>query len=331
MKRIRLLTQRLSSTSSFTLILICGLTTGLAGCTTTSSTAPSDPEVEPTAGLSGEMALYLGVGNVRGSGTVVQVDTSGEEIGRVRLPSTPYGLDDGDGRLVAALPGEGVFEIDGQGNSSPLLENEDPVPHPIDVAVDGSTGDVIVADNSSDLIARIPAGQPSDVTTIKTIGGFDEGRRARQLQDLSVAVGPNQHILVSGSGGIGTHRFGPGSDKRLQDTVSTGSGVVGGHANASYWALVTSDEQVLTFRENEQIRSLPFPEDTFEKFSGVDVSPSGTPVVKINSLSEGDGRPSRSGHLYQLDLSRGEFKPLFSWDGQRIVSIAVAPKMDWDE
>lgn len=331
MKRIRLLTRRLSSTSSFILIVICGLATGLAGCTTTSSTAPSDPEVEPTPELSGEMALYLGVGNVRGSGTVVQVDTSGEEIGRVQLPSTPYGLDDGDGRLVAALPREGVFEIDGQGNSSSLLENEDPVPHPIDVAVDGSTGDIIVADNSSDLVARLPAGQPQDVAQIKKIGGFDEGRRASQLQNVSVAVGMDQHVLVSGSSGITTHRFRNGSGELLRDTVSTGSGAVGGHANAPYWVLVTSDEQVLAFRENDQIRSLPFPEDTFEKISDVDVSPSGTPVVKINSLSESDGRPSRIGQLYQLELGSGEFKPLFSWDGQRIVSIAVAPKMDWDE
>lgn len=324
-------TQQRSSISSFTLVLIWGLATSLAGCTTTSSTAPSAPEVEPTPELSGEMAIYLGVGNVRGAGTVVQVDTSGEELGRVRLPSTPYGLDDGDGRLVAALPGEGVFEIDGQGNSSSLLENKDPVPHPIDVAVDGSTGDVIVADNSSDLIARIPAGQPSDVTTIKKIGGFDEGRRAHQLQNVSVAVGANQHILVSGSSGIGSHRFGSGSGELLRDTVSTSSGAVGGHANALYWFLVTSDERVLAFRENDQVRSLPFPEDTFEKFSDVDVSASGTPVVKINALSESDERTSRIGQLYQLDLNSREFERLFSWDGQRIVSIAVGPKMDWDE
>jgi DNA-binding beta-propeller fold protein YncE len=271
------------------------------------------------ADLGKDLAVYLGCGDVQGGGSVVQLDRTGKVLGIVRLSNTPYGLATRKGGLVAAVPSFGagsVVSIDSTGKVDTLLQDVQALPAPINVAVDPASGDILVADNRTDVLVLLPAGGPKQRRTILQITGHEN-----HLQDMSVAFTRDRHLLFGGSGPEGIYRFRGDKDATLGDPLLPDRGGVAADPTSKRWvAALRGDLHV--FEESREVLKMPYPAGKTKWHDALAFTPAGTLVLALHLGGNGYD-------VVVADFRAKEFKRLFSWDVSRIVSLTVGPKMEW--
>ena len=88
------------------------------------------------------------------------------------------------------------------------------------------------------------------------------------------------------------------------------------------WLAVGSRLKV--FKGSRVVQELKYPAGWYKKQETVAIGPGGELVLALLRLRV--GRPYA---VHRVDLKKKEFRPLFSWNKSRIVSMAVAKKMPW--
>jgi hypothetical protein len=249
---------------------------------------------------------------VGGPGLIVALDERGQEIGRVDLPSTPYGIAVAGDDIIAAMPSAGAKGLVKVGSSRrilPLVEDPQVLGAPIALSVDPDSGRFLVADNRSDVIALLHTQLPSGLKQVYKIEGH-EGH----LQNLSVAFdGPN-HALLGASGPRGVFRFPLETPTGLGEPVLQMDGGVAACPGEDTW-IVALDREVRFFRGTRQVRTVPYPAGWRMSHKAVDFDADGRLFAVLSG-------PSGFG-VHVLDNERQAFTCLFTWEGERVVSLAV--------
>jgi hypothetical protein len=268
-----------------------------------------------------DLTIYLGCGEVNGPGTVVQLDRTGNVLGTVQLPGTPYGLTVHKDGLVAAVPSGRpgkIFRIDGRGKVATLLQDERRFPRPIAIAAHPDSGDILIADNETDLLLLLPAGQPKNARKVLQITGH-EGH----LQDMSVAFTKDGHLLFGGSGPEGIYRFRAEKDLALGQPLLPDVGGVAADPTSKRWVAALRHE-LRVFEDAREVLKLPFPAGKSKWHDTLAFGLDGTLIMALHL-----GQTNYD--VVLADFKAQTFRPLFSWNRIRVVSLAVGPKMIWKE
>jgi DNA-binding beta-propeller fold protein YncE len=266
-----------------------------------------------------DWVVYLGCGEVGGPGTVVQLDHTGTVLGTVKLDGTPYGLTAVRGGLVAAVPGRRtgkVVRIDQAGQAETVLEDPATLPAPIAVTADPATGDVFVGDNVSDVLLVLPKGQAKDARRVLVFPGAPG-----HCQSLSLAFGKGGHLMYGGSAPAGVYRFRNEKDAALGDVVLGADAGVAADPASDRWVAALPDE-LRVLEADKATATLRYPAGRRRWHAAVAVAPGGVPVVALHV----------GGTKYEVaraDVAAGEFQPLFQRDGDRVVCLAVGPRLPW--
>jgi DNA-binding beta-propeller fold protein YncE len=288
----------------------------LAGWGNSNATGVAAAPVQPQ--LSKELVIYLGCGQVLGAGKVVQLDTAGKVLGTVKLDQTPYGLAAPKEGLLAALPsGQKVVKIDSKGKLSTLLDDPALVPAPIALAVNPKNGDVLVADNRSDVLVLLPAGEVKKRRTILKIQGHEQ-----HLQNMSVGLTTDGYVVFGSSGPQGVFRFKAEDNPALDTQLLLGDAGVAADPTTKRWVAALKQKLVI-FEEEREVQSLDYPNGTSKWHDALAFGTDGSLVMALHT---GNGYD-----VVQVDLNQGTFQPLFTWTGERVVCLAVAKKMAWPE
>jgi S1-C subfamily serine protease len=293
-----------------------------AASTSPSAILSDDSEDEAINGDQGiaqfskDLAIYLGCGAVNGPGTVVQVDRTGKVLGTIRLPGTPYGLAVSRDGLVAAVPGgrpAKVVRIDGQGKVETLLEDQQTIPNPIAIAADPSSGDVLIADNKTDVLLLLPSGQAKDARKVIQIKGHE-----KHLQNMSVAFAQDNYLLFGGSGPDGIYRFRAEKAADMGAFILRGDGTVAADPSSHRWAAALSGE-LRVFEDARELLTIPYPPGKGIRRGTVAFGPDGVLVI---GLSGGQ----TVWDVFLVDQKAKTFNAMFSWNQSRVVSLAVGRK-----
>jgi hypothetical protein len=272
------------------------------------------PKTEKPA--SKEWVIFLGCGEVRGEGTVVQIDQNGTVLGTVKLENTPYGLTAVPGGVAAASPSGGkVVRIDKTGKVETLIHDAAKLPHPISVTCDPATGDIYAADNRADVLLVLPKGEAKDAREVLTFPGA-----AVQLQNLSLAFGKG-HLLYGGDVPKGVYRFKAGKDAALGDPLLNADAGVAADPTSDRWAAGSRDE-LRVFEENKEIAAIRYPAGRRYRHGAIAMAPEGVPILALQA-------GATKFEIVQADVVKKEFKVLFRHETSRVVSLAVGPKLDW--
>jgi hypothetical protein len=272
-------------------------------------------EPDPQASIGEGNALYLGCGAVGGPGKVYQVDSRGRIRGSIDLPGTPYGIDVRGDELVAAIPRGKVTTIASDGSIETVRVPQ--ITTPLDVAAHPRTGDLIVADNSADVVVHVPADDTGQPEILQKLEGSE-----RRAQNVSVAVDAKGRVLFATNVPPGIYRFPLKDAGKLGTPIVENEGDVAADRSSNRWAAITRTGGVEVFEDDEAIASVPCPEGRTPYRGGiVAYGPDGTLVVALQSTAGVE--------LAQVDLKAKVFRTLFAWRGDRLVDFAVAPLKDW--
>jgi hypothetical protein len=220
---------------------------------------------------------------------------------------------------VAALPGNNlgrVVRISRSGKVETLLKDATGLPAPIAVAADPRSGDLLVADNVTDVILLLPAGKASEARQVLAIKGHEN-----HCQDMSVSFGTDGHYLFGGTGPIGVYRFKGGPIVNLDDPIVTEPGAVAAELGTDRWATALKNELKL-FEGGREVVTIAYPPGRLRWHGALSYGPGGTPVVGLHL----------GGNQYevvQVDQEKKGFRTLFTWNSDRLVCLTVGPKMPW--
>ena len=264
--------------------------------------------------LDKDLAIYLGVGNVQGSGKIVQIDGQGEVLGSVKIESTPYDLYATRDFVFAVLPGSGgIIRVFRNGHVSPL-KSTGGIGHPVAIAAHAETGRVYIGDNSTDTIVRMTPGRLTD-------DEFHIDEPDNTWQSLSLAIVSESKLAVASSNPQGVF-FLNFDDGELGDPLLPSAGKVASLENSPRWA-VTQEESIEIFDNDTWVVSIPIPEGTtFHRQGLLAFTPQGNLVVTLTA--------QRIPEIYLVDPETKHFQRIVRWTGERLVSLGVAPKMTWD-
>jgi len=280
---------------------------------------PAHIPVKPQFGE--QLVVCLGCGDVIGAGTVVQLDPSGKVLGTLQLPGTPYGLTAHDLDLIAAIPSGRpgkVLVIDRKGGVKSLVDDGQTLPHPIAVAADPVSGDIVVADNLSDVLLLLPAGQAAKASPVLRIKGF-EG----QLQNMSVAVARDNSLLFGSDAPAGIFRIAARKQAALGMPLLPGDGAVAADPSSKRWLAALRDE-LRVFEGERELLKLPYPAGMSMSHSTAAFGADGTLVIALRGAQAGF-------EIFQVDLNAKTFRSLFTWNQSRVVSLAVGWRMSWEK
>ena len=283
-------------------------------CLTSHGQQPSTHEQKDPA-LDESLAIYLGVGNVRGPGKIAQIGATGEVLGEITIESTPYGLAATKDFLFAVLPDAGkILRVVRNGSVTPLQSTGE-ISHPIAVALHVPSESLFVGDNQADRIVRIDPGQTQDeVISIH--------RRDRNLQSLTVAAISKSQVVVGDSNprGVFIADFESG---RLGHPILPEGGDVTVHLPSNRWA-ATQPNSVHLFEGETEIAVIPLPERTkFYRRGLLTFAPDG----QLLAATSGPNGLSIS----LIDVDDKVIRPVCSWSGERLVSMAVSKRMTWNQ
>ena len=268
-----------------------------------------------------DAAIYLGCGGVEGPGEVIQLDQTGEVLGTVRLSGAPYGLAAHKDGLVAAVPTYGgpgeLVRIDGQGRIETVLKDGRVIPNPIAVAADPGSGDILVADNQTDVLLLLPGGRSKDMREPVPVGDS----RA-QMQNMSVAFARDGWLLFGGSGPSGVYRFRAGQTAGLGPALLAGCGTVAADPSSGRWVAALAGELVV-FEAGRELARFQYPVKGPLRYITVAFGPGGILVMGLH-------RPAPAAcDLVAVDIEAKAFRRLFSHGKSTVKSLAVGPKADW--
>ena len=260
----------------------------------------------------GAFSIYLAVGPVVGQGKVIQVNPVGKVLGEVSLPATPYGLAVFKQHVYASLPRAGtVVRIDEHGNVETVIEHPQ-LQHPLDVAVHPTRGDIVVTDNSSDVIGRANADGDVSIKQIAPSRGH--------LQNFSVAVTVAGKIVMSASSPRGT--FLTKWDEDIGAPILAESdNPVAADPTSNQWAAFDDDGVLHVYDGELPVADIELPRAKPYRGGLLAYSPSGQLVIV---------QASANGLQFSLvDLATESARPMFFWNGDRLVDVAIGRPVDW--
>ena len=268
-----------------------------------------------------DLAIYLGCGEVDGPGEVVQVDSAGKVLGRVKLTNSPSGLAVGKDGLVACMPWpmkEMVVQIDAKGKVDLLYDDRDRCRHALAAAANPQSGDVLIADNLTNVLILLPGGAAKDARILTAV---PRGKGA--MPGMSVAIASDGAYLLGGSGTKGIYRFSAGKAVTLGDPLLPGFGYVAADPSSKRWAATQADDLHL-FKEAKEQLKIPYPQEMIATPAMTAFGPDGT-LIAIGR----PGKAPKSFVVLAADFEAKGFRTLFTWDQSPVESVAVGPRMDW--
>jgi hypothetical protein len=274
------------------------------------------------------MVLYLSCGDESGPGQVFQVTESGRVLGIVNLPFAATGLAlHRQHGLIAAIPRDGgkLMRIDDTGKVSTVMENDENIVHPIDVALAANSDTVVVADNISDCLAALTTAGSKP----KLYERF-EGQKWDQ-QQMSVAVTTDKHVIFASDGEEGIYRFAGDDFSADRGPLLPGKGGVAADTSSLKWAATQGRDKIFVFEGEEMMNELELPANmSFHKHGLLSFALTGAVVAAARQSDEVDGEP----WLIQYETEENENKPaitnLFKWDQAPLLDFVVGPRMYWE-
>jgi DNA-binding beta-propeller fold protein YncE len=222
---------------------------------------------------------------------------------------------------VAAIPTHGagkVVRITRAGKVETLLEDQKALPAPIAVAADPATGDLLVADNVTDVLLLLPAGKAKEARPLVTIDGHKG-----HCQDMSVAFTKDGHVLFGGTGPVGVYRFPNEKGAAFGAPVLKERGDVAADPASKRWAAAQAD-RLHVYDADREVAELKYPDGRRMWMGGLAFTPGGTPVLALHL----------GGNRFEVmtaDVEAKEFKPLFAWGQSRVTSLAVGRRAAWKD
>jgi len=273
------------------------------------------------------MIIYIACGDENGPGKVYQVTDTGRVLGIVNLPFTPTGLAlHRQHGLIATTPRDGgkIVRIDDTGKVATIIEKDENLVHPLDVAVGGESDTIVVADNMADtLMATSTAGnKPREYMRF-------EGQKWRE-QMMSVAVTRDKHVLLGTDGDEGIYRFSGDSSPGSMKPILPGRGGVAADPATLKWAATQSPNKIHVFEGEEPVCTFTLPPEKFLYRQGLlSFSPAGGVVVAARDADKPDDNPWLI--LFETEEGKRErVTSLFQWDLDRMTDFVVGPRMYWE-
>jgi hypothetical protein len=261
-------------------------------------------------------------------GWVYQVNS--EEDGRVMgKVSTPYPATGiclhRDNSVVLALPRDGgrIMQINEAGKLSTILEKSPQLPHPVDVALAGSSDTIVVADNIANVVAATSIGG----TIPKVYQRFDDSKYTSQ--DMSVAVSGDKQVIFSSAASPGVFRFAGDQNEKGNKPALPTSGCVAADPNSTRWAAAQEPNLIFVYDGSELIKKFRLPPDkAFYKNGLMSFSPAGSLCVAVRDTDKEVGEVWFL--CYDIDKDKDGVRSLFKWKYEEILDFTSGPRMPWN-
>ncbi len=276
-----------------------------------------------------KFVLYLATGDEAGTGKVYQVDDDGRVLGVVKLPYAPTGMAlHRTHGLVVALPRDGgkIMRIDDTGKVSTLLEKDETVVHPVDVAIAGESDSVVIADNIADVLATTTAGGGKPNIYQRFPG------QKWAAQDMSVAVTNDKHVIFGTNGDKGIYRFAGDSQSANGKPLLPEPGGVAADPKSLKWAATQDPDMVDVFEGEQLVKKWQLPGNKKIYRQGLlSFAPAGE-VVVVGRDGDNPNTPWLIGFQTEEKKDRmgNDMRTLFKWERGRLVDFVVGPRMFWD-
>lgn len=267
--------------------------------------------------------LYISCGDAVGRGKVYQVDDNGHVMGIVNLPYTATGIAlHRDHNLLLALPRDGgrIMKIDDTGTLSTVLQKQETVVHPVDVAVPAESDTLVLADNVADVLMASSVGGQTPAL-YKRLAAQKWGE-----QHLSIAVGKDKAVLLGTDGDAGIYRF--TGDAAGDSPLLPKSGGVAADTKSLRWAATQMPDKVYVFEGQELMKTLRLPAGKVIFGRGLlSFAPADCVVV---ACRDGDD-PAAAPWLIMYNVEDGAIRSLFPWEREPMVDFVVGPRMLWEK
>ncbi len=294
-------------------------------------------EIAPPPEIAPAMVLYISVGDDKSPGRVYQVDDQGRVLGMVNLPATATGIamvrEHG---LVCVTPREGgkIYNIDDGGAVSTILQNDEKLVHPTDVAVAPNSDSIILADNMADTIMMTNvSGRPAD--TFKKFEGMKF-----QNQRMSVAVGRDKAVIYGSDGNQGIYRYSGDADEHRSTPILPEAGGVAADPVSDHWAATQGLNEIVVMEGETKKTTYKLPAGkilhnggllSFAPPAGAAEKVGGTGIVTVmRDASDANAAP----YLIEFKTSpegKVDQRLLFDWTKEPIQDFVVGPRMYWEK
>ncbi len=271
--------------------------------------------------------LYISTGNDKSEGIVYQVDEHGRVLGQVKLPYTATGLAmHRDTGLVCAAPRDGgkIYRINDAGKMETVMENNEDVVHPSDVAIGYNSDSMVLAD---DLTKTLTLSNTAGVkpTTYKRL----QGSKYEQPK-MSVAAGRDKAVLFSSDDNPGVYRYTANATE--SEPVLPKSGAVAASNANDHWA-ATQDNSIVVLEGTQEQYSFDVPSShRIYKKGMLSFAPRDAVVTAVQQ-ADGDRDPWLM-MFRKDDDGETRCRSLFKWDEQKygeMQDFVVGPRMYWEQ
>jgi len=276
------------------------------------------PEAHPA------FVMYVSAGEEGGAGKVYQMNEHGRTLGWVNLPYTPSSLAlHREHGLVTSLPRDGgrLVHIDDTGKTNTLIDKDDTMVHPVDVALAGGSDSILVADNMADVLMTTSTGGIHP----QVYRRFDGQKWS--AQDMSVAVTRDGHVILGTNGDKGIHRFSGDKSQATSEPILPEPGGVAADPKSLRWAATQGHNEIYIFEGEELVKKLKLPPGKAHYRGGkLSFGPAGTIFTVIRSEDEVIGEP----WFYMYDIEEDKQRTLFPWEKETMTDFVVGPRMLWE-
>ena len=271
--------------------------------------------------------LYISCGTDKTEGTVYQVNENGRILGQVRLPFTATGLAiHRDTGLVCAAPRDGgkIYRINDAGIMSTVMEDNESVVHPSDVAIGYNTDSMVLADDLSKTLSVTNTAGVKPTTYKRLKGGKYE------QPEMSVAAGRDKAVLFSSSDNPGIYRY-TGNATETEPILPKSGAVAASNATDKWAATQGDDIVVMEGVEEQYMYEVPKPYNVY-KNGMLSFAPRDSVVV---AAKRADGSNENPWLIQFSKDENGETKvrSLFEWDQSKgeMQDFVVGPRMYWEQ
>ncbi|MBE6426366.1 MAG: hypothetical protein E7029_10350 [Planctomycetaceae bacterium] len=294
-------------------------------------------ELAPTEMPPG-MVLYISCGDLNSTGKVYQVDEQGRVLGVVNLPHTATGLAmHRDHGLVCVCPRDGgkIYRISDGGIVEPIMEKDEKMAYPVDVAVAPGSDSMVLVDNMTDTITMSNV-QGKALDVYKKIEGIENA----DDKDMSVAVGRDRAILFGSSANDGIYRFTGNGALASSTPVLPESGGVAADPASDRWAATQGGNRVVVMEGENEVASYELPGGkrfyrqglvSFAPPAGIAETTGGSGVVV--AMRDADNTESAP-YLIEFKTKpdgKVDQRLLFDWKQDEMVDFVVGPRMLWEQ
>ncbi len=284
------------------------------------------------------MVLYISCGEENSSGKVYQVDEQGRILGVVNLPHTATGIAlHRDHGLVCVCPREGgkVYRINDGGIVEPILEKDEKMVHPVDVAVGPNSDSMVIADNIADTISLSNV-QGKSLDTYKQLEGLEHWDN----KEMSVAVGRDKAILFGTNGDAGIYRFTGNAALASSTPILPEAGGVAADPASDRWAATQGKNRVVVMEGTDEVASYELPAGkylynsgllSFAPPAGKAETTGGSGIVVAMRDADNTDNPPYLIEFKTKEDGKVDRRLLFDWDKDTMVDFVVGPRMYWEQ